>query len=386
LTTFAIQYLERSYPDATPATVRRRLRQACEYLPISLVLLGWELPRNLEEAVAEETSRQHAQLFRWQPILTGDSHAKVPPEWAVQGPGGDPILGYGDFPEFSFICPNRSGVTDFLSERVESIAATGLFQGLFLDRIRFPSPALDPRRDLACFCPSCFNFAADLGLELDSIRRDIASFHPKAFVRSLLGKPDENDFRLESFLDFRSASITRTVRNVVEQAHSLNLSIGLDCFSPVLARMVGQNLSALDGTADWVKIMTYPRVFSPAGISFELSGLSKWLINTGLSENEAMHLLADACKLPIPANEAELEHLGLGSETISREIQHGYELGITYLLAGIAMVQLPNIHQSSLEQIQADLDASRSADGLVISWDLWLIPLEYMEQIRSLWS
>ena len=386
MTTFAVQYLESPYPNASPATVRRLLRQACERLPISLVLLGWELPPALEEAVAEETSRQHAQLFRWQPLLTGDAHTDFPPEWATVGPSGKSIPGHGGLPEFTFICPNRSAVADFLSERVEGVADSGLFQGIFLDRIRFPSPSVDPIRDLACFCKHCTRLAADAGLDLESIHRYIQSIPADILIHGLLGRPLEPGSPLEAFLDFRATSITRTVRAIAKQARSLNLSIGLDCFSPALTRMVGQDLLALDGTADWVKIMSYPRVFGPAGISFELLGLAKWLTQRGLYESETMQLLADASELPVPTSNAELRRAGLGSDALSQEIRRGYEMGVSNLLAGIALVNLRGIHESTPEQICADLEASRNADGLVISWDLWLTPLEYLDRIRILWS
>jgi hypothetical protein len=386
MTTFAVQYLESPYPDATPSNVRSLLRQACERLPISLVLLGWDLPPALEEAVAEETVRQHAQLYRWQPLLTGDAHTDLPPEWAAYGPDGNPIPGHAGMAEFTFICPNRSAVADFLSERVESAAASGLFQGLFLDRIRFPSPSLDPRCYLACFCTHCTRLAADMGLDMETVRQGIQSIPAQALLHSLLGHPTEADFPLESFLNFRSASITRTVQHVARQAQALNLSIGLDCYSPALTRMVGQDLSGLDGCADWIKIMTYPRVFGPAGISFELLGLADWLIKHGMTDNEAMQVLRQASGLPIPGTKAELSRNGLGSETIAQEIRRGYEQGVTQLLAGVATVGLENIHQSTPEQIQADLEACRSADGLVISWDLWLTPLAYFDRIQTLWS
>jgi hypothetical protein len=382
---FAVQYLESHYPDATPVSVRHRLRQACERLPISLVLLGWELPPALEEAVAEETTRQHAQLFRWQPLLTGDAHTDIPIEWATHGPRGNSIPGHGGMSEFTFICPNRSAVADFLSERVESVAASGLFQGIFLDRIRFPSPSADPLSNLACFCQHCSRLAADAGLDLELVRRYFQSLPTDAVVSSLLGQSTQLGSPLESFLDFRAASITRTVRAVSNQVHSLNLSIGLDCFSPALTRMVGQDLSPLDGTADWVKIMSYPRVFGPAGISFELLGLAEWLIQHGLGEVETMQLLAEASGLPVPASKAELGRAGLGSETVQQEIHRGYEMGLSNLLAGITMVKMKKVHESTSEQIQCDLKASLSADGLVISWDLWLTPLVYLDKIRTLW-
>jgi hypothetical protein len=383
--TFAVQYLESPYSDATPAGVRLRLRQACERLPITLVLLGWELPLALEEAVAEEAARQHARLFRWQPILTGDAHTDIPHEWTTLGPGGNSIPGHGGLPEFTFICPNRSAVSEFLSERIESAATSGLFQGIFLDRIRFPSPSADPRNYLACFCKHCTRLAADAGLDLNPVRRFLQSLSAEGLVRSLFTESFKPASPLESFLNFRAASITRTVRAVSKQARSLNLSVGLDCFSPALTRLVGQDLSALDGTADWVKIMSYPRVLGPAGISFELLGLAEWLTQNGLDEGETMQLLADASGLHVPASKAKLGCAGLGSETLQQEIRRGYEMGVTNLLAGIAMVDMKKAHESTPEQILGDLEASRSADGLVISWDLWLTPLVYLDNIRTLW-
>jgi hypothetical protein len=383
---FAVQYLESPYRDVTPISARKRLRRAFERLPISLVLLGWELPLSLEEAVAEEAEYQHAQLFRWQPILTSDAHTSLPSEWATKGPSGNTINGHAGLPEFTFICPNNNAVADFISERVEIAAATGLFQGLFLDRIRFPSPSIDPFRDLACFCRHCTRVAADIELDLEYVRRYIQSLPVETIVRCLLGKTAEAGSPLDSLLNFRASSITRTVRMISKQAQTLKLSIGLDCFSPALTRMVGQDLSDLGGLAGWVKIMTYPRVFGPAGIPFELLNFINWLTRYGMGENEAIQLLAEASGLPLPANKTDLRRAGLESKMITQEIQHGKELGLTNLLAGIAMVNMKSVHTSSSEKIQADLEACKNSDGLVISWDLWLTPLDYLDKVRILWS
>jgi hypothetical protein len=47
---------------------------------------------------------------------------------------------------------------------------------------------------------------------------------------------------------------------------------------------------------------------------------------------------------------------------------------------------MEKIHDSTPAQIQSDLKASLNANGLVISWDLWLTPLNYLDQINKLWS
>ena len=61
-------------------------------------------------------------------------------------------------------------------------------------------------------------------------------------------------------------------------------------------------------------------------------------------------------------------------------------MGVTTLLAGVPLVRLENIHESTPEQIFSDLKASHGADGLVISWDLWLTPFENFDHIRAYWS
>ncbi len=289
-------------------------------------------------------------------------------------------------PEFTFICSNHDSVADYLSKKVEVLASSGLFQGLFLDRIRYPSPSFDPLHNLGCFCKQCTFLAVETGLDLDSVRRDLQSQPAAQIVRSLLGQTSRAGSPLDSFLDFRAASITHLIQRVSKQASSHNLSIGLDCFSPTLTRMVGQDLSALDGISDWIKIMTYPRVFGPAGLSFELLGLANWLLQNGLEETEVLRILLNASRLPLPGSVAELVSTGLPSKAIANEIQRASEFGVTNLLAGIALVKMRKIHESTTEQIQADLEASRTANGLVISWDLWFTPLNYLDAIRILWS
>ncbi|HEX7541020.1 MAG TPA: hypothetical protein VF352_02720, partial [Anaerolineales bacterium] len=192
---FAAQYLETPLAEITSAAARRRLREACARLPISMVLLGWGLPPKFEEVVANETARQGAKLYRWQPWLTGDARTDLPPEWAVVGQDGALLPGYNDDPAYTFVCPNRSGVADFLMERLEGIAARGLFHGIFLDRTRFPSPVDDPTKHLGCFCRYCTHLAADASLDLEPVRRYLLSApsdkaSARQLVCSLLGNSD----------------------------------------------------------------------------------------------------------------------------------------------------------------------------------------------------
>jgi hypothetical protein len=59
-----IQYLEPGPEVAliSPQAARERLRAAFERLPLDMVLLGWDLPSEIEQACAEETARRKAKL------------------------------------------------------------------------------------------------------------------------------------------------------------------------------------------------------------------------------------------------------------------------------------------------------------------------------------
>ena len=379
----AVQYLEYAPRDATPTKLRERLRHALELLPISIVILGWDLPSGFEEAVAEETARHNAKLYRWHPLLASDAGFALPVEWQPVNLRGEPIPGFRGLPEFTFICPNRTDVQEWIAERIEVAGQRGIYQGIFFDRMRFPSPADAPERYLACFCKYCQRMASDSGLDLEAARRKIESLltdadGAKAFIQKLFAPTD--DSLLESFFTFRFNSITRIIEYAAKTGRAPGLNIGLDCFSPTLTRMVGQDLSALNKSCDWIKLMTYPRVFGPAGLPFELRALSNWLkTNFKVNETEADKIVSEASRLFFSKD-------GLKSESIAYEIQRGRNAGITNLFAGIALVEVEGVHMPTLEQIRSDLAACKNADGLAISWDLWHIKPEYLTAIHELWG
>jgi hypothetical protein len=392
--TLAVQYLEHHSPaQHTAAAVRQRLQDAFDLLPVSLVLLGWKTPRPLVDACAEIIAARGARLFLWHPLLTSDGVFFPLPEWRTIGLDGESIAGFHGEPEFTFACPNRPAVRAAALERLSAVLADSPFQGIFLDRIRFPSPAARPDSQLACFCDACRQAAAQEGLDLDAVQMFLHSrlAHPegcRGLVESLLTPRHARSGAdlLESFLDFRQRSITRLVREAASIAATQGMAVGLDCFSPRLSRMVGQDLTALNAACEWIKIMTYTHTLAPAGLPFELLGLAGWLSTRyQFSLSHVLHCLAEASDLPLPASLPELRTDGLPPEAIAAEIKLGRALEVSHLLVGVALVDLPGINMVSADQHAADLAACRSAgaDGLVLSWDLWHISPERLEQVAQ---
>jgi hypothetical protein len=398
--TFAVQYLEDS-PDLASIAPREAqvcLRKAFRTLPISYVLIGWNLSEALLDACAEETERAGAKLYRWHPLLTGDGDLQPRPEWQTIGLDGHPVPGFQSMPEFTFLCPNRPQVRQAVLDHVRDLARSRRYRGFFLDRIRCPSPTSNPSRLLACFCDDCRRAARVQGLHLDRVRGQIHSLLSNrdgaiTLIGELLGHPTTDwpsaEVRaLRSFLHFRANSITRLVAEVARLVHEQGQEIGLDCFSPALTWMVGQDLSALDAHCEWTKTMSYGHTMGPAGLPYELLGLADWLVETvGTDEAEALAWLSRVSGLGLPSTRKALLEGGLSPPALAAETQRARRAGVHNLLAGIELVDLEGITRLTRSQIEADLRAFRTAgaDGLVLSWDLWHIPPGRLGQVRRAW-
>ena len=228
---------------------------------------------------------------------------------------------------------------------------------------------------------------------LQTLLVDPAPGRLPAFLRVLFdataevsSDPDFEIIRL--FLDFRARSVTRIVQAAAEIARAEGLLVGLDCFSPALAYMVGQDLAALDAHCDWIKVMTYAHAYGPAGLPFELSALAGWLKGfPTIDEGSALDWVSQAAHLPLPIDMIALREYGLSPEALAIEIRRARAARMQTLLAGVELVDLEGVTHLNSDQIAVDLRAIREADpdGLVLSWDLWWIPLERLEIVRRSW-
>jgi hypothetical protein len=301
------------------------------------------------------------------------------------------VTGLGDGEEFTFACPNHPSVQYAVQEHLRSILEEKLYDGLFLDRIRFPALRDDPIANLGCFCEHCRRKAAEEGLDLDETGRELIEGARTArgrikIVEKFLNDPFSNrpanePSALERFISFRKNSITRFVQIASEQIRHAGLQVSLDCFAPALAGMVGQDLRALGATADWVKVMTYAHVNAPAGMPYELTDLIDWLLRSGLDERTALAELEKALHYKMPSNRSGLVQNGLSAEALRVEVSRAILETGAPLLAGIELVDLPGVTRLHDEQIRKDLRAVLSCNpaGLALSWDLRHIPLERLK-------
>jgi len=398
--TFSIQYLEAGphVADIPPQVAAERLRAAFERLPLAMVLIGCQLPDATLQACVGVCEQVRAALYRWQPLLTGDGTFTPRPEWQVIGLNGKPVPGFQQMPEFTFVCPNKPAAANAALENLDRALTNAPYRGVFLDRIRWPSPATDPGAQFGCFCPDCQRAAAEQGVDLDAVRRSLVESldtpdGPPQLVRLLLDAAYPTDesvpVPLGALMRFRARTVADFVGRAIRIARAHGLEVGLDGFSPALTQMVGQDLGVLDAGADWTKVMTYGHTLAPAGVPFELAALAGWLMTRGqLSEFGAMRLIAESTGLPLPDELAALRREGLSPDALGHEVRRARASGVRTLLAGIELVDIEGVTALSDAQIRADVAAFRDsgADGLALSWDLWAIPLERLDVVREAWE
>lgn len=395
-----IQYLEDTpellYLDARAVT--QKLQDAYQQLPFSHLLIGWNLPRRLLEACRLEAEALGVRFLRWHPLLTSDAVFEPRPEWQVIGASGEKVMGFRNMPEFTFVCPNHPQVQEAIVYRLSELVREGVYQGFFLDRIRFPSPSVDLFSHLGCFCEHCIRKADGFGLDLMQVRCKILQLKQTeqgcvGLVQALLGGDetllDESTRQMvQAFLDFRQQSVTGLVTLACNLLLESGMEIGLDCFSPGLMRMVGQDLSRLSRLADWVKVMSYLHTMGPAGLPFELLGILDCLLTTArLPVSQALTLVRNVLDLPLPESRQELIAVGLPPQALQVELRRGLDNCHAPLLAGIELVELDGVANPHPEQIKADLAGIKAMNvgGIAISWDLWHIPLTRLELVRQVY-
>jgi len=395
----SIQYLEDSptLHQLDRKQVINKLRLAAEILPFTHLLIGWNVPPHLLEACRTEADRLGMRFLRWHPLLTGDAVFQPQPAWQIIGLSGHQVKGYRDMPEFTFVCPNHPEVQEALCHRLENLLCQGLYQGFFLDRARFPSPAADPLNDLGCFCEHCQRKAAVEGLDLPKIQAEISQTLDEngriSLIYALLtGKahPENSDQSdaINQFLLFRKSSVGDFLAMVARPLREAHLEIGLDCFSASLTHMVGQDLPRLSELVDWIKLMAYAHTFAPAGIPYECFGLAHFLsTTTRLDEGQSLDWIGASLRFRLPTSYTALEKNGLSTFSLEQEVRRGVAACSVPALAGMELIDLEGVTNLNPDQIRSDLSGLKHSGsaGLVISWDLLHIPLERLNLVRQVY-
>lgn len=386
--------------ELSPRRVAGYLAEITKEVPLDVLVVGWRERPELFRLLTSRESRFASEVFLWYPLLSDypgfdSSHLVVNSKFArSRGWGG--YEGTGIAETFKQACPNNPQAVSTSLARLEECMTAYPFDGVFLDKIRFPSPANGLQDVFSCFCPFCAQKAAERGLDLDEVRVVLESRGAGKTALSPVKIPrgarwlDEivaGEPLLQRFIQFRADSISALVAAVSQRMRTMGKKVSLDVFSPILAPLIGQDFSALARHADWIKPMIYRFGRGPSSLRAELPALVRELgAYLGYSEGAAMSWAADQAEGFDGKTVDEIEEIAPLS-LIRAETSRALSLFVgAPLYLGLETVSIPGLMDVSprhVEEILA-MGAEVGVQGFVLSWDLLHTPIENVFPLKTL--
>ena len=391
-----------SSPDAlNPVGMVGTVRRVQEVIDLDLLIVGF---REASDAFREfcGPSRPVEETALWYGVLSdieGLEDSDLVVSWR-----GERSSGWGDWAEkgggveetFRFVCPNNPAVREKAVGRLRELLGRYAFSGVFLDKIRFPSPANGVDEMLSCFCDHCRDEAKRVDLDLDSVVKILAdrAISPCASGAETSGHEASpwldalfvGSPILSHFLRFRADSVVALVAELAEQARQMGRKVSLDLFSPCIAPLVGQDYGRLKRHCDWAKPMTYRLAQGPAGLRLEIPALIDGVASRfGLNEVQivewsARHAGFDGDML------LETRERAVPMSFIQEEIDAAVRaLAPIPVYFGLELVRQPGVIDVDPTHVAEMVKAGRaaSAAGLVISWDLMHVPIDCLRALAE---
>jgi hypothetical protein len=367
------------------------LERAGEILDLGWLFLAVEDPSSaLARRVIAACRARGTRTALWTMVLADTPGPRPADVQDARGRTGYGRLGtwggMGGGPEkFLFACPTRAlDDGDGPARAVRALQDAGA-DAVFLDRIRYPSPAGGLELLGACGCRACRSrYHATTGEEWP----DLAAW---ALELAADGGTGAQRFleRSAPALGFRASTIAEVVARFAGTARSAGALVGLDLFAPALAGLVGQDYALLAPHANFVKAMLYCKAWAPAGLPLELSCLTDGLVQGGVAREAAREFAAGLTDLPVAEIEAAASPEGLPAERAAAEYARavrwmaraGREAAPLY--AGIELVDHPAYSTRIDPAVRDRYLAALQGAPLVVSWNLLYVPVEHLVAVRA---
>lgn len=140
--------------------ILRRLRN----VPVQAVIVGWSEDPALYRELGEALHRRGAELWLWFPVFSEHTlreGLRRQTGLLTGAPLGARVFD-GD-ETFDFCCPSQAGLAQRLLEKYDRDFAGCAFDGMFLDRIRYPSLTVGAEALFGCACGECRDWLAETG-------------------------------------------------------------------------------------------------------------------------------------------------------------------------------------------------------------------------------
>lgn len=323
------------------------------------IIVGWSLEQQIYKWLRDYTKDRGIELYLWFQVLAefkslGDFES-------VRTLNGKPLrtAAFDGDEEFSFYCPSNPNTLKSLIEIYEKYFSDIDFDGVLLDRIRFPSLAADQNALFSCTCPYCMEKLEERGIgrkDIEEVYRQIKEEAKKGVFMGIEkykdGRYTFRSKKVEAYLNARTGLITEIVKELADYFRGKGMKAGLDLFAPFLSLFVGQDYTELSREADFIKPMLYRYTYTPAGMQYELDGMAGEM--------------AGNMKQIIGMEDGRL------TDFMEKELKAVQKLSDCAIYAGLEVhtaKELPLIRPQSIKEGVA-LTEKRKCAGRIASWNI----------------
>lgn len=367
-----------------------RIKRYVEAVPTRRLIIWNNQGDQWFERLVKLCDVHHLEPYLWYPVLA-DRMDKSLPDTDELVRSATWQSGYGELglwdgfvgndENFLFRCPEHSIDGEEEGREIATTLSRFGFTGVFLDRIRYPSPANGLEMLFSCFCQRC--------LETGLVHQHRVAEQAVECMVAYCLEGHAMDWPtfvqacgLGDLMERRARAITEVVKTITGGVDRSRFSVGLDLLSPALAPLVGQDYGQLSVCSDWVKAMTYTRAIGLAGLPLEARSMVTGLqeAHREIGREKASRFVEGLLGLPIGSMEDLYQSGGFSVDVLRSEIscaQRSVRCGVP-VVAGVELVDHP-VFPTRITAGQADsMIAATEATGtpVITCWNLLYIPKE----------
>lgn len=344
-------------PNYKADEIINRLDYLANYLDISKIIFGWHNNYEENKKISEYLNSKNIESYFWLPVFAEIIDPSIEDNYFETSIFEKKISNLSEGDNFEFVCQSSNKNIEYIIKQFEEIKKDLKISGVFLDRIRYKSPALAKDAIYGCQCDECKKLYKNIEVDKDVYFKLL----PNKINEGIYEYEDDN---LNKLMKIKREIITDQVTKLYEYFKHNNLKVGLDTFALCIADFVGQDIISLGKCSDFIKPMYYLKTTAPAGIPFEFDGLPTKTI-------EAINNLWNNDLTSIEGSIKQCEYL------MNRNVN---------ITPGIDVNNIKNICNSNDEYVIEYLNRLKDIDcsEVVLSWDSMKISDSLLEKISKI--
>ena len=378
---FSGNFLEKAVPYEL---VEKKLIFCLSRMPVNKVIMGWSPDKELYQRTAEFLAKRNVDFYLWFPVFSETGALEdLSPLADIKGRTLECRKGE----EFSFCCPNSKNVEKIIGIFEREFSSV-YFDGVFLDRIRYPSFANSHGSAgvLSCFCPECRAVYKRENFNIENIKAALSV--PESDIFSITGYHGNGKYvykntALPVFLRLKTKVIYKCLEQLCRFFREKNYGIGFDVFAPFLSPFVGQDLVSLGGLCDFIKPMMYRVTHAPAGLPFETESLLKKTCKADDEVSLAAHKQNFNKLLRINSG---FEKKSFNLDFAANELKCLSAATACPVYAGVEINRVKNLAETDPAYIEETVNAyaKTGISGLALSWNLLDMPEKIIAKTAEL--